>query len=105
MKIQTINEIIKNTLNEDTTTGAGEAYMTPYAFSNGKPNKRLNKLLKKMGMEHAKNNQLVYKNLWHFTPPKTMNESLDSSDYKKIRNIIRSEIALVFYELFKKRAV
>jgi len=63
MKIQTINEILKQTLNEDTMTGAGEAYMTPYAFSNGKPNKRLNKLLKTMGMTHAKNNQLVYKNL------------------------------------------
>lgn len=101
MKVTTIKEILK----EMTTTGAGEAYMTPYAFSNGKPNKRLNKMFKNMGMELAKNDHIVYKNLWKFTPPNNLNEELLPSDYTKIRSLIRSEIALVLYDLFKKRNV
>ena len=101
MEVTTVKKILKET----TSTGAGEVYTTPYAFSNGKPNKRLNKLFKTMGMELAKNDHLVYKNLWNFKPPNTINEELLPSDYTKIRNIIRSEMALLFYDLFKKRNV
>jgi len=35
---------------------------------------------------------------------KTMNEELDSSDYDVLRDLIRREVALIFFDLFKKRA-
>jgi hypothetical protein len=62
-------------------------------------------LMKTMDMEYARNDQKVYKNLWNFKPPTKINESLEPADYNKIKSLIRGEVALLFYDLFKKRAV
>ena len=35
----------------------------------------------------------------------TVNEEVSDSDMSKLRDMIRKEIALVFFELFKKRSV
>lgn len=34
---------------------------------------------------------------------RVLNEEIDSSDERKIREIIRSEVSAIFFDLFKKR--
>lgn len=34
---------------------------------------------------------------------RVLNEEIDSSDERKIRDIIRSEVSAIFFDLFKKR--
>jgi len=84
---------MKSFLREISTTGSGEGYQTPNAFSAKGPNskrlKDIRKWCKIFGWEAAKGISL--------------NEELEPEDYKQIKELIRAEIALVMFQLFKKR--
>ena len=84
---------MKSFLKEMSTTGDIAGYETPYAFSTRGPNskrlKDVRKWCKIFGWEAAKGISL--------------NEELESDDYRKIKELIRSEMAIIMFDLFRKR--
>jgi len=84
---------MKSFLREISTTGDVAGYETPFAFSTKGPNskrlKDIRKWMKVFGWELARNTDL--------------NEALEPDDYRKIKELIRAEIAIVMFDLFKKR--
>jgi len=83
-------------LKELTTTGTGEGYLTPKAFSKLDP--KDNPVIKKwadiFGWEIAKKTNIYFKPL---------HEELGPGDFEKLKNFIRNEIAGLFYVLWVKR--
>jgi len=78
-------------IEETTTTGTtagSEEYNTPNAFSNSKTDK------KKRERKAAK---IMHMNL--------VKEEITSSDWNELKKLIRMEIALLFFDLYKKRNV
>lgn len=84
---------MKSFLKEISATCDVAGYDTPYAFSTKGPNskrlKDIRKWCKIFGWEAAKGINL--------------NEELEPEDYSKIKELIRAEIAIVMFDLFKKR--
>lgn len=70
---------------EANTTAAVPGYQTPYAFSSEDDKKRKKKDLEKFGH-------------------KVVGEGVESADFGKIRDIIRQEVARIFFDLFRKRS-
>ena len=82
-------------IDEATTTGDVAGYGTPFAFSDGgKKSKKKKKDIStnSTGYEIVENVNLI-------------KEELSVSDVNNIRDIIRTELAKVFFDLFKKRSV
>jgi len=82
-------------IEEATTTGDAAGYGTPFAFSDGgKKSKKKKKDIStnSTGYEIVENINLI-------------KEELSVSDVNGIRDIIRKELAKVFFDLFKKRSV
>ncbi len=73
-------------LEEITTTAAVPGYMTPFAFSKSKKDKkkRLKKIKKSTGYE-------------------PVNEALDDKDLKQINKLIRSVVADILRDIWLKR--
>ena len=84
---------MKSFLREVSTTGDIAGYETPYAFSTKGPNskrlKDIRKWCKIFGWEAAKGASL--------------SEEFEPEDYRKIKELIRTEMALIMFDLFKKR--
>ena len=80
-------------IDEATTTGDVAGYGTPFAFGDG--SKKSKKKKKKIstnstGYEIVENINLI-------------KEDLSDSEMNNIRDLIRTELAKVFFDLFKKR--
>ena len=73
---------------EASTTAGVPGYQTPFAFSDdeGKDKARKKKDLAKFGYD-------------------IVGEGLESTDITKVRQIIRQEVARIFFDLFRKRSV
>ena len=84
---------MKSFLREISTTGDVAGYETPFAFSTKGPNsKRLKDIRKWMKVF-----------VWELARNTDLNEALEPDDYRKIKELIRAEIAIVMFDLFKKR--
>jgi hypothetical protein len=79
---------------EITSTGSGEAYSTPYAFTNNEYDKNKKERMKRLGYKRVPNDVLK-KNF--------VKEDISARQEEEIREMIRQEIALIFFDLFKKR--
>lgn len=99
-----LRELIKSIIDEVNVTsnidGGEGPPKTPHAFSKKKKGK------KKRGI--AMKGMIATKEGGHKKPDVfdyTLVEEITADDYDKLRDIIRSEIALIFFTLFKKRNV
>ena len=84
-----IRELIQQELDETSFTGDVAGYNTPYAFTGGK---KKNKKKKKKTATNSTGYEIV-------------NEEITDKDLRKISDIIRMEVALIFFDLFKKKAL
>lgn len=118
-----IEKLVKEILQELSTTGNVAGYSTPFAFT-GKDNKTKKKRLKQIKkdwkytedledaddiMESTNTAKFVYSNVpydkYAFlkSGKVDINEELTIDDIKEIKDIIRIELASVMFDLFKKR--
>ena len=83
-----ISELVEEELEEGSTTAGIPGYQTPYAFSGGrkKDKKKRKKNAKQAGYQLFK-------------------EEIEAKDYKLLAQIIRMELASVFYDLYKKKSI
>lgn len=84
-----IRELIQQELDETSFTGNVAGYDTPFAFSGGK----------------KKDKKKKKKNSTNSTGYEVVNEEITDKDLRKISDIIRMEVALIFFDLFKKKAL
>ena len=84
-----IKELIRQELDETSFTGDVAGYNTPYAFTGGK---KKNKKKKKKTATNSTGYEIV-------------SEEITDKDLRKISDIIRMEVALIFFDLFKKKAL
>jgi len=88
-----IKELIEQELDEMTTTGAIDGGAgppkTPHAFSGGR----------------KKDKKKKKKNATNSTGYEVVNEEITDKDLRKISDIIRMEVALIFFDLFKKKSL
>lgn len=98
-----IAELVEEELAESSTTAGVPGYQTPNAFSNksSKKGKRKKGKVAKGKVEvgaggHKKPDVLGYT---------VVNEEIDSKDYKALAQIIRMELASVFYDFYKKKSI
>jgi len=84
-----IKELIQQELDETSFTGDVAGYNTPYAFTGGK---KKNKKKKKKTATNSTGYEIV-------------KEEITDKDLRKISDIIRMEVALIFFDLFKKKAI
>ena len=82
-----IAELVEEELAETSTSAGVPGYQTPNAFSTKSSKKRKRK----------KN-----KDESGYT---VVNEEIDSKDYKALAQIIRMELASVFYDFYKKKSI
>ena len=81
-----IEEIREEDLEEATTTGDVEGYATPFAFSGKKGKKKKKKI---------STNSTGYK---------VVKEELDNTDLKRVRLLIRNEVAEIIKNIWLKRS-
>jgi len=88
-----LQELIEDIIDEMTATGAIDGGAgppkTPYAFSGGK---KKDKKKKKKNSENSTGYEVV-------------NEEITDRDLKKLSDVIRMEVALIFFDLFKKKSL
>ena len=88
-----IKELIRQELDETSFTGAIDGGAgppkTPFAFSGGK----------------KKDKKKKKKNATNSTGYEIVSEEITDKDLRKISDIIRMEVALIFFDLFKKKAL
>ena len=84
-----IKELIQQELDETSFTGDVAGYNTPYAFTGGK---KKNKKKKKKTATNSTGYEIV-------------KEEITDKDLRKISDIIRMEVALIFFDLFKKKSL
>ena len=93
-----IRELIEQELDETSVTGAIDGGAgppkTPFAFSSKR------KKDKKKKKKNATNS-----NRYTIVDPDELNEEISDKDLKRLGKIIRFEVALIFFELFKKKAL
>lgn len=92
-----IEEVEDEDVDESTSTGNISGYQTPHAFSvDGEEDEdHIDSVIKSSGYTRAKNEN-KFDNL---------NEELSNEDEDTIRDIVRSEVSAIFFDLFKKRRV
>ena len=80
-------------IDEATTSGDVAGYGTPFAFGDGSEKSKKKKkknATNSTGYEIVENINLI-------------KEEISVSDFNKIRDLIRTELSKVFFDLFKKR--
>lgn len=83
-----ISELVEEELEEASTSANVPGYLTPYAFSDG------TKEYKKKRKKNAK--QAGYQ---------LFKEEIEAKDYKTIAQIVRMELASIYYDLYKKKSI
>ena len=93
MRKSELQKLIEDTIDEMNVTGAIDGGAgppkTPYAFSGGK---KKDKKKKKKNSENSTGYEVV-------------NEEITDRDLKKLSDVIRMEVALIFFDLFKKKSL
>ena len=93
-----IEELIQQELDEMSVTGAIDGGAgppkTPYAFSGGKK-----------GDKKKKKKNATNSNRYTIVDPDELNEEITDKDLRRISDIIRMEVALIFFDLFKKKSL
>jgi hypothetical protein len=93
-----IRELIQKELEEASVTGAIDGGAgppkTPLAFSGGR------KKDKKKKKKNATNS-----NRYTIVNTEDLNEEISDKDLRRISDIIRMEVALIFFDLFKKKSL
>ncbi len=54
-------------------------------------------------MKKSRIQEIIREEIVNIVREKQLTESLDRKDYEEIKDIIRAELAAVFFDLFKKR--
>ena len=49
--------------------------------------------------------ELIREEIRDIRQEKRLNEALDKKDYQEIKDIVRSEVAAIMFDLFKKRQI
>ena len=119
-----IREIVDEELEEMSTTGNIAGYNTPNAFSDDEEDEKTKK-----NATNSTNNKIVGENAFsggshqeksatkkraeslgyilvgEIEEPDKLTESVEVKDLKELASIIRMEVAAIFYDLFKKKAI
>lgn len=97
-----ISELVEEELEEASTTAGIPGYQTPYAFSKkNKKGKRKKGKVAKGKVEvgaggHKKPDVFGYT---------LVSEEIEAKDYKLLAQIIRMELASIYYDLYKKKSI
>ena len=82
---------------ESTTSNSTPGYQTPYAFTGDEDDKELiKKFISIIRWTVAKRKKMKTADI---------KENIEPSDYSKIKDLIRAEIASIMYLLFRKRSM
>ena len=81
-----ISELVEEELEEGSTTAGIPGYLTPYAFSDDDDDEKRKKNAKQVGYE-------------------LVSEEIEAKDYKTIAQIVRMELASIYYDLYKKKSI
>ena len=81
-----ISGLVEEELEEASTSANVPGYLTPYAFSDDDDDEKRKKNAKQAGYELFK-------------------EEIEAKDYKTIAQIVRMELASIYYDLYKKKSI